>query len=92
MTPEGAEGAGETPGLVYKTADLDGCQVVTETGELLGVLKDVYPTGANDVFVVRNETREYLIPALKAVVLDIDLAARKILVRLPKGLREIYES
>jgi 16S rRNA processing protein RimM len=75
----------------YRVKDLDGCAVVTESGETLGVLKDVYPTGSNDVFVVRSTDREYLIPALKEVVLSVDTAARRILVRLPAGLREIYE-
>lgn len=77
---------------VYRVQDLDGCQVVTEAGDVLGVLKDVYPTGSNDVFVVRSETREYLIPALKTVVLSIDLTERRIVVKLPEGLREVYET
>jgi len=76
----------------YPVRDLDGCAVVTEEGETLGELKDVLGTGANDVFVVRTEKREYLIPALKTVVLKIDLEARRITVRLPPGLREIYEA
>ncbi|MBI4395688.1 MAG: PRC-barrel domain-containing protein [Elusimicrobia bacterium] len=77
----------------YLVKDLDGCEVVTEAGEVLGILKDVYPTGGgNDVFAVRNETREILIPARKDVVLSIDVAARRILVKLPPGLREIYET
>lgn len=76
----------------FKVADLDGCAVVTEAGESLGILKDVIGTKANDVFVVVQGEREYLIPALKEVVLDIDLTARRILVRLPAGLRELYEA
>ncbi len=75
----------------YLVRDLDGCEVVTEEGEPLGILKDVYPTGANDVFAVRRGEREMLIPALKEVVLSIDTAAKKIKVRLPPGLRQIYE-
>lgn len=75
----------------YFVRDLDGCEVLTETGESLGLLKDVLPTGANDVFVVRKDEREYLVPALKDVVLKIDLESRRIVVRLPPGLREIYE-
>ena len=75
----------------YRVQDLDGCQVVTEEGEVLGVLADVYPTGANDVFVVRNEKRELLVPALLQVVLNVDLTSRRIVVRLPPGLRDIYE-
>ena len=76
----------------YLVKDLDGCRVLTETGEDLGEIKDVYPTGANDVFSVRLGEREILVPALKEVVLEIDLAARRIVVRLPPGLREVYEA
>jgi 16S rRNA processing protein RimM len=75
----------------YKVKDLEGCAVVTTEGETLGVLKDVLPTGANDVFVVAGETHEYLVPALKSVVLGVDLNARRIEVRLPPGFREVYE-
>ena len=66
--------------------------MVTETGDVLGQLVDVYPTGANDVFVVRQEEKELLIPALVSVVLKIDLKKRQIHVSLPAGLKEIYES
>ena len=76
----------------YRVSDLFQCRVVTESGELLGLLVDVYPTKANDVFSVRSATREYLIPALKTVVLKIDLTAREIVVRLPEGLRQVYEN
>jgi 16S rRNA processing protein RimM len=75
----------------FRTADLAGCEVVTEAGEVLGVFKDVIGSKANDVWVVEGR-KEYLIPALKDVVLKVDLAARRILVRLPAGLREIYEA
>lgn len=75
----------------YLVRDLDGCRVVTESGEDLGELKDVYPTGSNDVYVVRSALREMLIPALTSVVLSIDLREKRIVVRLPPGLREVYE-
>lgn len=65
--------------------------MVTEEGEFLGVLEDVFGTKANDVFVVRNGEREYLVPALKSVVLEVLLSEKKITVRLPQGLRDIYE-
>lgn len=74
----------------WRTAELAGCEVVTEAGETLGQFKDALPSGANDVWVVEGR-REYLLPALKEVILTVDLAARRITVRLPKGLREIYE-
>jgi 16S rRNA processing protein RimM len=75
----------------WRTAELAGCSVVTESGEVLGEMKDVLPSGANDVWVIQGR-REYLIPALKTVVLDVDLVTRRITVRFPPGLREIYEA
>lgn len=77
----------------YRTADLAGCAVVTESGEVLGQFKDAFGTRGtgNDIWVVQGRV-EYMIPALKDVVLDVDLAARRITVRLPPGLREIYEA
>lgn len=56
----------------------------------MGILKDVFGTGANDVFVVQNGDQEILIPALKTVVLEVLLSEKKIKVRMPKGLMEIY--
>lgn len=72
--------------------DLATCQVFTREGEFLGVVEDVLPAGGNDILVVRREGHEVLIPALKSVVLLIDLEGRRIEVELPQGLREIYES
>jgi 16S rRNA processing protein RimM len=76
---------------VYRTADLDGCEVVTEAGEVLGVFKDVIASKAHDIWMVQGR-HEYLVPARKDVVLKVDLAAKRILVRMPAGLREIYEA
>jgi 16S rRNA processing protein RimM len=55
-------------------------------GELLGKLVDVLNTGANDVYVVKDDKREILIPALKTVVKEINLQNKKIIVDLPEGL------
>jgi 16S rRNA processing protein RimM len=75
-------------GKSYLVKDLVGCQVVTTDGEVLGPLTDVLPTGGNDVFVVGEGRDEILIPALKSVVLEINLETRRIKVDLMKGLRE----
>ena len=71
-----------------------GSEVFDVKGELLGILADVLPTSANDVWVVKSERfkdTEMLIPALSTVVKDVDIDGRKIVVELPAGLREIYE-
>ncbi len=50
----------------YYIADLLGMKVCTEDGALLGSLKDVISTGANDVYAVDSEKYgEVLIPAIK---------------------------
>jgi 16S rRNA processing protein RimM len=88
VTQDQPESAG---GPVYRTSDLAGCDVATEAGEILGRLTDVLPSRGNDVWVVVG-AREYLIPALKEVVLKVDLSARRITVRFPPGLRDVYEA
>jgi 16S rRNA processing protein RimM len=70
----------------YWTHDLIGCEVVTENGRSLGVLREVIHTTANDVWVVQGQDGETLVPALKDVVSEVDLGARRIVVREIAGL------
>lgn len=63
-----------------------GVEVYTEGDVLLGTVSDVLETGANDVYVLHGERGETLIPALPDVVLSVDIAARRMVVRLPEGL------
>ena len=66
---------------------LIGMQVRAEDGELLGELQEILETGSNDVYIVRGSTGEILIPAIAHVVMDVDVSAGVMLVRLPDGLR-----
>ena len=62
--------------------ELIGLDVETEDGELVGKLVEIIETGANDVYVVRDEHgKETLYPALKDVVPVIDVEAHKMIVR-----------
>jgi 16S rRNA processing protein RimM len=71
----------------YWIHQIIGLEVWTSAGDLLGTVQEVLETGANDVYIVRGRSgREVLIPALKSVVLDIDLVAGRMLVELPEGL------
>lgn len=74
------------PKDAYLICDLIGLTVMTESGEILGKVKDVFQTGSNDVFVVKSEEREILIPGLKSIFKKIDLEAEEIIVELPEGL------
>lgn len=59
----------------YYWNDLLGMRVITDAGQPLGKLASIMETGSNDVFVVKGEEREYLIPALADVVVDVDVKA-----------------
>lgn len=71
----------------YFVADLIGMNVVTEDGELFGILRDVMSTGANDVYVVeREDTSEILLPAIRECVRNIDMEQGVITVHIMDGL------
>lgn len=63
---------------------------VVEDRTTLGELAEVITTGSNDVYLVRNhETgEEILVPAIKQVVLEINIKGHYIKVKLPPGLRD----
>jgi 16S rRNA processing protein RimM len=63
-----------------------GCEVVTTAGLHLGVIEEVFSNGANDVWVVRDEKAEVLVPVIADVVKTIDLEARKITIEAVPGL------
>jgi 16S rRNA processing protein RimM len=71
----------------YYYYQIRGLSVVTDEDEDLGRVIEILATGANDVYVVRGQTGELLIPALKQVILQIDLEAGRMVVHLPEGLR-----
>jgi 16S rRNA processing protein RimM len=66
--------------------DLIGLRVETAEGRALGTLVEILYTAANDVYVVRRPGVELLIPALKEVVLTLDLGGGRMVVQLPDGL------
>ena len=74
---------GEDEYYVYQIVGLD---VWTSEGEHLGRISEVLFTGANDVYVVRGEKGEILIPAVEDVVLEVDLAGGRMIVELMDGL------
>ena len=68
----------------YQMIDLD---VVDEHDSPLGKLVEILETGANDVYVVRDEAgKEILIPAIPSVILNLDMDRRLLKVHLLEGL------
>lgn len=70
----------------YYYFQLIGVRVEAESGESLGQVVDVLETGANDVYVVRGPQGEVLLPAVKDVVLKLDLEAKQMVVNLLPGM------
>lgn len=81
------EDAVQLPKNSYFIADLLGLQVYDENNILLGYLEDIFPTGSNDVYVVKTQDgKQILLPAIKSVIKNIDLQTKKITVKLIEGL------
>lgn len=78
---------GELPEGVYYIADLLGLDVYTEDGAHIGKVDDIFSTGANDVYVVKDELgKQKLLPGIDEVIKQIDLESGKIIVNLIEGL------
>ena len=73
-------------GQIYQY-ELFGFKVMDENENPLGELVEIIETGANDVYVVRDESgKEILLPAIPSVILDLDPARRLMRVHLLEGL------
>lgn len=74
------------PGKYY-IADLIGLEVYTEDGIVLGKVDDIYNTGSNDIYVVKDELgKQKLLPGIPDVIKKVDLENSKIIVNLIEGL------
>lgn len=78
---------GELPEGVYYIVDLIGLNVVTEDGDHIGVIADVFNTGANDIYDVKREGKKnLLLPVIDEVVKEIDMEKRQVTVNVMEGL------
>ena len=77
----------ELPEDTYFITDMIGINVYTEENELLGTLVDIFPTGSNDVYVVKDELgKQVLLPAIGEVIKDVNVKDKKMIVKLIQGL------
>lgn len=77
----------ELPENTYFITDMIGIEVYTEKNEFLGKLTDIFPTGSNDVYVVKDELgKQILLPAIGEVIIDVNLETKKMTVKLIPGL------
>lgn len=79
--------ARELPEGTYFIADIIGSQVITDDGKILGIVDDIYNTGAKDIFVVKDEMgKQILLPHIEEVILSIDVEKQIVTVHLLEGL------
>ncbi|MDR3330737.1 MAG: PRC-barrel domain-containing protein [Endomicrobium sp.] len=75
----------------WKISDILGFEVFNQNGEWMGVLSDIILNSSNDVWVVRCYNEEILIPALKNIIKEVNIARKKIFIVLPKEYEGIYD-
>jgi 16S rRNA processing protein RimM len=73
---------------VYYWYQIIGMKVFTTDDMPLGHVEAIFPTGSNDVYVVRDGKKEVLVPAIDSVVLHIDVNEKVMTVDLPEGLED----
>ncbi len=72
----------------YYWFELIGMEVVSESGEKLGEIVDIFQTGSNDVYVLKKGRKEFFIPATKEVIRQVDKKAKRMTIRVLEGLLE----
>jgi 16S rRNA processing protein RimM len=73
----------------YYWCDLIGLKVATLEGIELGTITDIFETGSSDIYVVRGNGREYMIPAIADVIGSVDLKEGRMLVTPLEGLLDL---
>jgi len=76
------------PGQFYPW-QLEGCRVVTDDGREVGRVTRIEQSAAQDLWVVSDGARERLIPAVAEIVLEVDVAAGRVVIQPPDGLLEL---
>ncbi len=70
----------------YYWVDLLGVEVETQEGKRIGKVREIFSTGAHDVYVIETKSGEILLPAIEEVIRSIDLEKRVIKVVRLEGL------
>lgn len=80
----------EAPEGEYYQSDLVGCEVVDQTGRVLGTVQDWQETGGVPLLGIRTpDDRQLLIPFAKCMLTRIDARSKRIEVNLPEGLQDL---
>ena len=72
----------------YYRFEIEGLKAFDDTGKYYGVIEEIIATGSNDVYVVRGDGKEWLVPMIDSVVQNIDLEEGKLVFHCVEGLFE----
>jgi 16S rRNA processing protein RimM len=78
----------QPPDGSYFMDDVIGCEVVTDTQVVVGVVKDMLTLPANDIWVVKSDRKEILIPAVKSIIREVNIEKKRIIIRPVEGMLE----
>jgi 16S rRNA processing protein RimM len=76
------------PEGTYYWFELIGMEVISEAGDNLGIIVDVFETGSNDVYVVKRGRKEFYVPATQEVIRQVDRTTKRMVIHLMDGLME----
>lgn len=82
-------GETETIGLEHDEFyfwELEGCEVITQLGDLIGTVREVMRTGGTENLVVESDRKVHLIPFAVSICIEVDVDKKRIVVDPPAGL------
>lgn len=71
--------------FIYELID---CKVYDLESNFIGVVVDIIQAASNDIYVVQNNTKEFLIPAVKEFIKDVNIDEKKIIIDPIEGMIE----
>ncbi len=72
----------------YYWFEIEGLKVFDDAGRYHGIVTEIIATGSNDVYVVKDDDKELLLPMIDSVVKTIDLEKRILIFHIIEGLLE----
>ncbi len=72
--------------ILWISGDIIGFVVVTDTGKIVGELAEILWLPSNDIYVIRDGSREMLIPVIPEIVKKVDVESGVILISPVDGL------
>ena len=70
---------------------LSGCSVVTENGDVIGLVEDILFISENDLLIVGKGKRKMYVPFTESICIEVNLEKRVIVIDPPDGLLDLNE-